>query len=245
MIIHFHGDLATLLPRRLRGQDRIETPLGRRTSIKDLVESYDVPHTEVGRLTAEGREVDFAHIVDEAESLEVYPLVAPVDVLHPSFLRPHPLPRLAFAVDANVGKLATLLRMAGFDTLYYNVISDQRLAALTAASSRILLTKDKDLLKRKEIEHGRLIHEIMPERQLVEVVDLFGLHEEMRPFSRCLRCNEGVLKPVDKEGIIDRLEPLTIKYYDRFQQCNRCGRIFWAGSHREKMEELLVRLGLA
>ena len=201
-------------------------------------------HESVSAHFARGK-IDFAHIVGEAEKIEVYPLIAPMDVLHPSFLRPHPLPRLAFAVDANVGKLATLLRMAGFDTLYHNPISDPRLAALTAASSRLLLTKDKDLLKRKEIEHGRLIRAVMPERQLIEVLDLFGLRGKMRPFSRCLRCNEGILEPVDKERIIERLEPLTIKYYDRFQQCNRCGRIFWAGSHREKMEELLVRLGLS
>ncbi len=245
MIIHFHGDLATLLPRRFQGQARIEAPLGRRTSVKDLVEAYDVPHTEVGRLTAAGREVPFAHIVDEEETIEVYPPTPPVDVLRASLLRPQPLPRIAFAVDANVGKLSTLLRMTGFDTLYYNRISDARLAALTAASRRILLTKDKDLLKRKEIEHGRLIRAVMPEEQLLEVLDLYGLRGELRPFSRCLRCNEGILEPVAKASIIERLEPLTIKYYESFRQCSRCARIFWAGSHKERMEGLLGRLGLA
>jgi uncharacterized protein with PIN domain len=244
MIIHLHGDLARLLPRHLRGQERIEAPLSRRASIKDLIESYDVPHTEVGRLTVAGRELSFAHIVGEEETIEVYPQVAPVDPLRPTLLRPQPLSHIAFTVDQNVGKLAMLLRLAGFDTLYHHGISDPELAELNSASGRILLTKDKDLLKRKKVEFGRLVREILPERQLAEVVTLFGLKGEARPFSRCLRCNDGILEPVEKELILHLLEPLTIKYYDHFNRCNRCGRIFWAGTHREKMAKLLDRLGL-
>lgn len=244
MRIHFHGDLATLLPRQLRGQDRIEAPLARRTSVKDLIESYDVPHTEVDRLTVSGREVDFGHLVEAAETIEVYPPAAPVDLLRPTLLRPRPLTHIGFVVDVNVGKLATLLRMIGIDTLYYPNASDTRLAEVTAASGRVLLTKDKELLKRKRIEFGRLVREIQPERQLIEVVALFGLLGEVRPFSRCLGCNEGVLEPVEKELVRDRLEPLTIKYYDQFHTCNRCGKIFWAGSHRERMQGLLARLGV-
>lgn len=245
MILHLHGDLPTLLPRVLRGQARIEAPVSRRTSVKDLIEAYDVPHTEVGRLTVAGREVDFRHIALDSECLEVYPVTAPVDLFLPTLLRPQPIPRLAFIVDQNVGKLAPLLRLVGFDALYYHGISDTVLAELTQRTSRILLSKDKGLLKRKVVLFGRLVREIMPERQLAEIMTLFGLHGEAQPFSRCLRCNDGVLEPVAKELILDRLEPLTIKYYDRFYTCNRCGRIFWPGTHREKMEQMLSRLGVA
>lgn len=244
MIIHFYGDLPTILARHLRGQARIEVALGRRTSIKDLIESYDVPHTEVGRLTANGQEVDFNHIIDETERIEVYPLVPPFDPLRPTLLRPQPIPRIAFTVDINVGKLASLLRMTGFDALYHQGISDPQLAELTAQTQRILLTKDKDLLKRKAVEFGRLIREISPEQQLAEVFTLFGLKDKARPFTRCLRCNDGLLVSIPKEQILHRLEPLTIKYYQRFHICNRCHKIFWAGTHREKMELLLTRLDL-
>lgn len=78
--------------------------------------------------------------------------------------------------------------------------------------------------------------------KLAEVLTLYGICGEMRPFSRCLRCNDGWLEPVNKASILHLLEPLTIKYYDRFTRCNRCGRIYWAGSHREKMAALLARV---
>jgi len=147
-----------------------------------------------------------------------------------------------FAVDMNVGKLATLLRMAGFDTFYRNYISDPELIEVAGRERRILLSKDKDLLKRKEVVFGYLVREIQPERQLAEIVQLFGLKGQFKPLSRCLRCN-GLLEPVGKEEIIEQLEPLTKKYYDSFRKCHGCGKIYWPGSHRDKMLLVLNRYG--
>ena len=139
-------------------------------------------------------------------------MTASVDLFRPTLLRPQPIPRIAFIVDQNVGKLAPFLRLAGFDALYHHGISDAELAELSYRTKRILLSKDKGLLKRKVVLFGRLVREIMPERQLAEIITLFGLHGEVQPFSRCLRCNDGILEPVAKELILARLEPLTIKY---------------------------------
>ncbi|MDG4476177.1 Mut7-C RNAse domain-containing protein [Thiovibrio frasassiensis] len=234
MIITFWGNLKALVRPQFRTLESIHYELTRAASLKDIVEALGVPHTEVGRLTVAGKEISFAAPGANNDRLDVYPLCPPVDVSIPTLLRPVPLPSVAFAVDMNVGKLATLLRMAGFDTFYHNDIADPDLVALALREQRILLSKDTDLLKRKEVVFGYLVREIYPEDQLAEVVHLFGLKDQLKPLSRCLRCN-GMLQPVAKQQIIAQLEPLTKKYYDSFRQCQGCSKIYWPGSHRDRM----------
>ena len=242
MIINFGGNLKELLRPQFRGLSRIEYQLTRQASVKDIIEACGVPHTEVGRLTVAGREIPFSWPGADSDILEVHPLCAPVDVSSPTLLRPEVLGAVTFAVDMNVGKMATLLRMAGFDTFYRNDISDSDLIAVALREKRILLSKDTDLLKRKEVVFGYLVREIHPEKQLAEIVHLYGIKEQFKPLSRCLRCN-GELQPVGKQEIIDQLEPLTKKYYDSFRRCRGCGKIYWPGSHRDKMLQVLGRFG--
>ena len=242
MIINFWGNLKELLRPPFRGQQRVVYELTRQASVKDIVEALGVPHTEVGRLVVAGREISFAAPGADDDTLDVYPLSPPVDVTTPTLLRPEPLPGVTFAVDMNVGKLATLLRMAGFDTLYRNDISDPDLVAVAVREKRILLSKDTDLLKRKEVVFGYLVREIQPEKQLTEIVHLFGIREQFKPLSRCLRCN-ALLLPVEKRQILDRLEPLTQKYYQLFQRCPCCDRVYWPGTHRDTMLLMLARCG--
>lgn len=242
MIINFWGNLKELLRPPFRGQKRVAYELTRQASVKDIIEALGVPHTEVGRLTVAGQEIPFSTAGAADDTLEVYPLSPPVDVSTPTLLRPEPLAKIAFAVDVNVGKLATLLRMAGFDTFYRNYISDPELIEVALRERRILLSKDTDLLKRKEVVFGYLVREIHPENQLAEIVDLFGIKGQLKPLSRCLRCN-GLLQPVGKEEIIEQLEPLTKEHYDSFRQCLGCDRIYWPGSHRDKMLLVLNRYG--
>ena len=173
----------------------------------------------------------------------MWPLQPPVDVTTPSRLRPQPFQDIRFVADVNVGKLASFLRMLGFDTYYRPDLQDAECARLAAAEQRIVLTKDAKLLKRKLIVHGHLVREVHPRRQLQEVVHFYGLDSSLAPFSRCLRCN-ALLEPIDKEAVLHRLEPLTKKYYDRFHRCPGCDQIYWSGSHREKMEHLLAALNL-
>ncbi len=240
MIINFWGNLPALLRYPFRGLHRVEYELSRQASVKDIVESFGIPHTEVGRLTSNGRDISFSWPGAGADSLDVYPFCPPVDVLTPTLLRPESLAGITFAVDVNVGKLASLLRLAGFDTFYQNYIADPALIEVAGREQRIVLSRDKGLLKRKELVFGYLVREIYPEKQLTEVVHLFGLKELMQPFSRCMRCN-GLLQVVAKEQISDRLEPLTKKYYNFFQQCRHCRQIYWPGSHRDKLLSLLSK----
>ncbi len=227
-----------LRQRRLRAEKRLCLPLRRRTSIKDLLESLGIPHVEISCLEVNGRQVSFAHIVEPGDRIAARPLSPPVDVTVATELRPVPLAATRFLVDINVGKLAPRLRMAGFDTGYHPDLADRDLAALAVRQGRILLTRDRGLLKHKIVVFGHLVRAQQPEEQLREIVQLFGLAPRIRPFSRCMRCN-GRLRSVAREEVFDRLEPLTKKYYHTFTRCEECGRIYWPGSHRQRMATLL------
>jgi len=237
----FHGNLVELLPRKETDNGEVHHVLERRASVKDVVESFGVPHPEIKQLKTNGHPIGFNYIVADRDWIEVWPLAPFCDVFTATILRPEPLTGISFVVDANVGKLAVLLRMAGFDTLYHPDFSDGVLARTAASDQRILLTRDRNLLKRKNVIFGHLIREMEPWQQLLEVVCLYRLAEKLQPFCRCLRCNT-LLVPVAKEKIIQRLEPLTIKYYDSFQLCSSCDKIYWPGSHRQAMQRQLNAL---
>ncbi len=142
-------------------------------------------------------------------------------------------------VDVNVAKLGSLLRMAGIDTAYPANLSDADIAAVAEQQGRILLSRDRGLLKHKIIIHGHLVRSQLPGEQLAEVVHLYGLRDLLQPFSRCMLCN-SLLVHVEKATILDRLEPLTIKYYQVFYLCPSCDKIYWSGSHKEGMNRLLA-----
>jgi len=145
----FDGELVGLL-HRPAADGRVVYPVTRRASIKDVIEALGPPHTEVYRLAADGREVDFSARLAPGMTVTVQPKPVPVDVTRPTVLRPTPLSRLAFAADANVGRLATLLRLLGYDTTYDRTISDTDLAAQAAAQGRIVLSRDRNCLKRSQ-----------------------------------------------------------------------------------------------
>lgn len=230
------GWLIGLLKKQPHNNGRFVHILQRRTSLKDLVESCGIPHTEIGSLHTDNTAASFSDIPGQDCTLEIRPHSPPVDVLISGPLRPQPLPAVRFLVDINVAKLAGRLRMAGFDTLFDPAWSDSDLADIAHAKRCILLSRDQGLLKRKKVEFGHLIRETEPTAQLGETLHFFGLLDQVRPFSRCMRCN-GLLVSVEKEEIVSALEPLTKKYYHAFRQCADCRRIYWPGSHREKMEE--------
>lgn len=231
--ITLHGDLPIFLPRQRGKEPDLEINLTRRTSIKDFLEALGIPHPEIYQLTVNNQQTAFDYIIAEGDLIKVSPFPIPVSLAEGTPLHP-PLKKISFAVDVNVGKLARLLRMTGFDTFFDGNLDDEPLAERARLEERILLTRDRTLLKRKIIIHGRLIRSIMPFDQLQEVIQLYGLQDEIKPFSRCLCCNE-ILQPVAKKEIIDQLEPLTIKYFDDFHICRACDRIYWPGSHRDKM----------
>ncbi len=238
--ILFRGELAQLLTRPSR-DGLINYVLKRRASIKDVVESLGVPHTEVYSILVGSEPATLDQLIAPGGTVSVGPAALPVDVTRPTRLRPDPLPGLRFVVDENVGRLAGLLRMLGFDATYDRTWPDALIADLARDEGRVVLSRDRALLKRSGIVYGRLVRAVRPWDQLAEVLGFFGVERPPALFKRCIRCN-GELEVVDKKKIIDRLEPKTRKYFNEFNMCASCGQIYWRGSHFEKMVRFLEEL---
>ena len=239
-IFRFHAELDDFLSRVRRGQ-AIRVAFERRASVKDMIESLGVPHPEVAVIVADDEAVGFGHIVQDGEHFDVYPpseipTACSRAVLQPPLEEP---PR--FILDSQLGTLARYLRLSGFDTLYRNDYDDAEIAAISAEEARVLLTRDRGVLKRSIVTYGYFVRSDQPRQQLVEVFARFDLAERVHPFTRCAACN-GELQDVAKEDIEHRLEPLTRKYFDVFRRCSNCGKIYWQGSHHSRLRELLDRV---
>lgn len=210
-------------------------------SVKDLIESEGVPHTEVDLILTNGESVDFSYQVRDGDRISVYPVFESIDITPILRVRPRPLRQMRFVLDAHLGRLAGYLRMLGFDTLYRSDYRDEELVHISSEQGRILLTRDRNLLKYGAIQHGYSVRETNPRRQAREVVERFDLAGSAAPFTRCLRCNE-LLEEATKESVLERLLPTTRECYQEFRQCPSCARVYWAGSHYQRMQRLVDEL---
>ena len=242
LIIIFSEEFNFYRRRKNKGLEIIY-PLKQKTSIKNIIESLGVPHTEIGKIVVENKEVDFNFIPVNSQKINILPVQPPFDVTKPSLLRPEPLQKIRFIADVNVGKLALLLRMLGLDTEYSSRFLDKDILSLSKKEKRIVLSKDTGLLERKQIIFGKHVRSIYPDDQLVEIIQYFGINGPFNYFSRCLRCNKKLVQ-VEKNDILHRLEPKTKKYFNRFKICPQCQRIYWRGSHHEKMKRRLQKSGI-
>ena len=233
----FYAELNDFLPEERR-QRPFQVSFRGKVTVKHLVESLGVPHSEIDLILIDGESVDFTRVVEDGDSVSVYPVFESIDISPVGRLRPNPLRESRFVLDIHLGQLATYLRLLGFDTLYQNDFDDSELAKISSEERRILLTKDRGVLKRNLVTHGYCVREIDPQLQLQEVIRRFDLQTSIAPFQRCLKCN-GKLEPVEKEKILDRLEHNTSLYYDDFRICLQCSQIYWKGSHYSRMLQFL------
>lgn len=232
-----YAELNDFLPISHR-QKVFQVTFDEKASIKHVIESLGIPHTEVDLILINGNPFDFnAHPVD-GDFISVYPVFERLDIGGVSRLRPKPLRIPRFVLDTHLGKLAVYLRMLGFDTLYENDYKDEEMAVIADLQKRILLTRDRGLLKRNRVTHGSFIHTQVPIRQLLEVVQKYDLYNNISPFTRCLICNE-TLVVVEKGDIWMQLPPQTSERFMEFKTCPRCGRIFWKGSHYQRMKTIV------
>jgi uncharacterized protein with PIN domain len=224
----FHDRLNDFLHRN-RGEQQIAVDFQGQQSIKHLIESLGVPHPEVGRIQVNGQDEAMGRITQDGDQVEIYPIENGC-LVEPRFL-----------LDCHLGRLTAHLRMLGFDCLYQNDYEDSNMANIVQREKRILLTRDRRLLMRKSILHGYCLRSLDSLEQLTEVIHRFELTNKIGPFHRCLRCNYP-LEIIDKDVILDRLEPLTRQYFDTFHICPACGQIYWKGSHYEQMQNLIEQI---
>jgi len=219
----------------------VRVELAGHETVKHIVEMLGVPHTEIDLLLVNGKSVDFDYQIQVGEFISVYPMFESLDIRSVSKVRQEPLRIPRFVVDIHLGKLAGYLRLLGFDTLYRNDFQDNELAEISSAEVRILLTRDRGLLKRKVVTRGYLVREDDPKEQIHEIARRFDLSQLAVPYSRCSLCN-GMLSSVSKKTIEKDLEPLTKKYYHHYKQCPDCHQIYWRGSHFDEIENFVCSI---
>jgi uncharacterized protein with PIN domain len=233
----FYEELNDFLP-EARRKRTFEIEIDRARSVKDAIESVGVPHTEIDLVVVDGKSVDFAHLLRGGERVSVYPMFESLDISPITRLRPTPLRDPRFVVDVNLGKLARHLRMAGFDTLWANDWDDDELMRIAAVQKRTLLTRDKAILRRREVDRGYFVRATASEAQLGEVVRALQLERLLAPFTRCRECNVP-LEDAAKEEVIDGLPEKVRAFYDRFKRCPGCNRVYWEGTHFARMKDVL------
>lgn len=229
--ITFFGGLSFFL-NRVRSGSVVERVLKETTSVKDAIEACGVPHPEVDMITVNGRAVDFSYVLNKNSAIDVYP-VRFADVEHAgAHLQRLHVP--SFVADGHLGKLTRNLRLLGIDIILPAPSEDRVLLEIMQREDRALLTRDRRLLMHRVVRDGYYPRSQDPDEQTVEIIRRFALYPSLRPFSRCLSCN-GCLEDSSKEDLLERLEPLTRRYYDQFRRCRKCGKIYWRGSHFEKL----------
>ncbi|MBN1466181.1 Mut7-C ubiquitin/RNAse domain-containing protein [candidate division KSB1 bacterium] len=216
-------------------------------AIKDAIEAIGVPHTEVEVILVNGRSVGFGHQLQHGDRVSVYPMFESLDVSPIIRLRDKPLRESRFICDVHLGKLATILRLLGFDTVYRNDLDDPEIIDRALREHRIILTCDRGILKHSIVTHGVCLHSRQAMEQAAEVIRRFDLFEQAQPFSRCTVCNAQI-QSVDKQAVQEQLAPKVKQNYTEFRQCTGCQRIYWQGSHytriRQKIAQLLDRNSL-
>ncbi len=253
----FYEELNDFLPAERR---KVSFPhaFSGKPSVKDAMESLGVPHTEVDLVIANGNAVSFSYHLKPGDTVSVYPVFESLDISGVTRLRKRPLcpsrgtPRGAvvsaaearplrrpkFILDVHLGKLAKHLRLFGFDSLYRNDYEDRAIVNIAERERRIVLTRDRRLLMNRRLLRGYWIRNTDSQEQLKEVLGRFHLHRLIRSFSRCLECN-GSICPIGKGSVQERLLPKTRQYYDRFYHCRKCRRVYWNGSHYQRMRRFI------
>ena len=239
-LFRFYEELNDFLPQEQRKRDfeqRFEAPV----PVRHLIETLGVPHTEVEVILLNGVSVGLEHPLQDGDRVSVYPVFEALDVSPLLRLRQKPLRDPRFLADAHLGKLAHLLRMLGFDTLFYNDAGDARLACLSADQGRVLLTRDRALLMRRQITHGCYIRSEHPREQLLQVMKRLHLEKMFRPFSRCMECN-GLLESVALSEVLESLPAGVASQHSAFWRCTGCAHVYWKGHHYQAMQAWIGKL---
>ncbi|MDF5757198.1 Mut7-C RNAse domain-containing protein [Spongiactinospora sp. TRM90649] len=226
-MLRFSEELRLFLAARVRRAGEVTVRADGTSTLGHLVESAGVPLTEIGTLLVDGRAEPPSYRPSGPENVEV----GPVD-------RPQRVEAAGFLLDVHLGTLARRLRVLGVDTVYHNDRDDEELVEEANAGHRILLTRDRGLLRRRRLWAGAYVRGHRPDDQLADVLDRFA--PETAPWTRCTACN-GTLVPVAKQVVEHLLEPGTRRTQDSFARCRSCGRAYWPGAHRPRLASIVER----
>jgi len=148
---------------------------------------------------------------------------------------------MKFVADCMLGKLAKWLKILGFDTAYFSKIEDENLLVFAQNESRVLLTRDNELIRKAKNVPTLFINSEKWSEQIQQVLKEFNLFGKTKPNSRCIECNT-VLRSLPKERAKNLVTPFIYKNADVFSLCPECGRVFWKGTHQNDMEEKITKI---
>ncbi len=235
--IRFYAELNDFLRNEQR-QKSFEFSFKGGIILKDAIESLGVPHTAVDLVLVNSVPAGFRHKIGQGDYISVYPEFEAFDISEITSNRKKPLRETCFILDAHLGKLARRLRLLGFDSVYENDITDELIIRIAGLEKRIILTRDKGILKSEKVTHGYYVRAIYTDEQLKEVIGKFDLRKQFNPFSRCLVCNH-VLASVLLSEIRNEVNPETAGIFKKFFRCTGCKQIYWEGSHYDRMRKLI------
>ena len=241
--IRFYAELNDFLSAERR-QQALEVRCFGTPSVKDLIESLGVPHTEVDCILVNGESAGFDRQVQAGDRISVYPMFERFDISTTSCIDRSPLREPRFIVDVHLGRLARDLRLLGFDTRWRSDLDDDEIRAASFAEHRIILTRDLGILRHGAVEHGYFVRATDPLEQVTEVVRALQLEGQLQPWTRCTCCNTP-LQPADPGDVAGRVPDAILRSYERFVACPGCDRVYWPGSHYDRMRERLAGAGIS
>jgi len=237
--MRFYAELNDFLPEDRRQREFTYRFVGT-PSVKDTIEAIGVPHTEVDVILVDGKSVDFGHLLEGGERVTVYPVFERYDVSPVTRLRPAPLRQTRFIADVHLGTLARTLRLLGFDTTWESDLDDETIIDTATRERRIILTRDKGILKNGNVTHGYWLRATDPEEQLEEVIRALDLAGNIEPYVRCMECN-GELEDIARSDAAQSVPLQVFLVYRDFKRCRCCGRIYWRGSHLRRLDKVVER----
>jgi uncharacterized protein with PIN domain len=238
--VRFYAELNDFLPTPNRYVTS-SVPFDGPASVSELITASGVPLAEVDLVLLDGESVPFTTSLHDGDRISVYPVFESLDIssLHHAGAQPLRTPR--FVCDVHLGKLAAFIRMLGFDTLYQGDYRDAELVQISLEQRRALLSRDRRLLDTPVLVRKFAVRSEAPLEQLKEVIRRFDLAEAARPFTRCLKCN-APLSHVEREQVLLRLPEKVRSEYAEFVRCGGCDRIYWKGTHYERMNDVVRRV---
>lgn len=136
-----------------------------------------------------------------------------------------------FITDASLARLAKWMRLLGYDTVVYTKEAGREMLRQADSESRIVLTRRRDMIERQFSGILFLITDVIVSKQLKAVIEKFSLRiDRQKMFWICLECNQR-LHPVEKNEVRDLVPPYVFENCEKYNQCPRCGKIYWMGTH--------------
>ncbi len=237
--IRFYAELNDFLPAGKR-QRSFDFEFEGTPSIKDTIQALGVPHTEVDVILVDDRSVDFEYLLKGGERVAVYPVFERFDVSPVTRLRPSPLRVSRFVADVHLGSLARHLRLLGFDSVWERDLDDDVIIDIALDEGRIILTRDKGILKNGRVTHGYWVRATDPLEQLEEVVRMLSLAGCIHAYTRCMECN-GELERIGRREAAPAIPLQVFIIYREFKRCRNCKRVYWRGSHTRRLDKLIER----